>query len=1574
MDTTQTAFQKFISVSDLAREFYPLSSNYVDPGLSKTYVAGRTQFPSGPKLLSLDSRPQLNLRWSLHTWLSLEDSLASQPKQRLLIREHVVVGSQDLTCWALYCKGKRRFIFEYGEHTIISGKATLDFAFETGTEPDDTDEEDPTALTMVALSLNGTHATMFLQGAGEVKNLPGFSEPVLMPAVAHRELPMEMLPTECPGGSILIGDRGVTLAAFEYHPYSMSTLLFHEVEEVGQSLQELAAGIKKPPLAGESAVSNLQMAAHDETQEAVKDSTQDLSTLIRLSGTMAFEAAQSAPGSDGPPANLTGPRADVPWAAAADLSEWRQALATGQSGEVFFDAGALRTGPWALPACGGKPTGAAAGLSEAFQELNTAGISAFTLSWWAKRAAAAPDGGPRQAEEHERLVFRGAEDGAAALKVAFLRGPGLPTNGGWVIQFNGAPSCASGPSADGTCMSSPSFWCQAPGIEDYHSLWRHTAIRFSAPPGSLPSGGEGAIELFLDGVQLCGVSFKLRQELIPHWQSASLSGDGAVVEFCSEGSDAPVLHKGVRLFPTELLEEDLLQLSRDPENQECLDLGLAADNADYLSEFGQGCLDLAAVSSGGSEGVPGGCRLREALENCPISCIHETGPKCFDGIPPKPLEQAGLGAFERIMMWQDEALNATGSSAPSDVFSAHLEAANVAWIPESDTAWHMLFSTVENFPSGDLVYAKDLPDKGPGQHFWVPDHATPESDGWCPGTELDRDLFESICYAELAHDETVNKALSHGVQLQQLNIAYDFQSGKMMRLGRSASMYFWVRKTADEDSNASVTGFDSSGNICFHMTETGVSLFRHGIAESISQGAPEDDQIATLAGGSAHGSRAAGGEWTFFALSISARDGRVLFALDESIAELKLAGLSDGTWGCNSLDAVLNTGSTLLISPIQVSSVPLLPGSIQELYLAERNAFTHLLGPERTHIERAADYERYLRTFASPIVGIAPPVLLQTRKLRYAGTGDSDKCEITRSLSHQLQDAKQYICKHPYECSYDESIVAVPCDSGNQTLSNRFFGHTTKQFKGTDAFPDFAWSLDNEFVIRDSETLIPEFDYIDRDTSKILLLIPFFATQTKVASVLELEMDFGSPKIAAKATFKNVKILSPDELRSWRGWMIAALAVAVLLAVLAFPAAWEETKSLMRFLSKKTSRLRTSFLSKISRTPSDNSVFSFLNPSRYSQDTTQPDLLDVLMFLGLAIFLGVELGLRTDLNDRVQDDFAALAGKDWGDEGTVFDEKIEMFLAKIEDAEYYMSIESQMKMLGFAVLILLGLRIVVFMKFHPRLAAVARTFELIAAEMLNFLFSFGIIFFFLAFTAHVKFGNEFEVFSTLQKALMTQFVVLLAVDLPPFGSNILLTIYLASYVVLCALALLNFFLAIVVNGYTKVQEQALENKVVNSFFKDLVLGLRDTYLWNIKHRYSWPSKVAILKALAKEYPRLFENGYREATSYSEVVMTQDKFHRILAASSDVEEEMDDTTPQNNRWHWIRAAFKGRRVRPDMLHAGAYSLFKHYVKKHPCLVSRSLGQHNSNVSRRDTYDANIHKSDGLVIFKNGHRQA
>lgn len=101
-------------------------------------------------------------------------------------------------------------------------------------------------------------------------------------------------------------------------------------------------------------------------------------------------------------------------------------------------------------------------------------------------------------------------------QLSYLAGGNLPPDGGWLLRINNAPECP--PNDNGTCLGAPAFWCQAPYTGTYDGIWRHFALRFGQQSRDGPAGQElSEVELFVDGVSLCGLSFPGDERLVPHF-------------------------------------------------------------------------------------------------------------------------------------------------------------------------------------------------------------------------------------------------------------------------------------------------------------------------------------------------------------------------------------------------------------------------------------------------------------------------------------------------------------------------------------------------------------------------------------------------------------------------------------------------------------------------------------------------------------------------------------------------------------------------------------------------------------------------------------------------------------------------------------------------------------------------------------------------------------------------------------------------------------------------------------------------------------------------------------------------
>jgi hypothetical protein len=109
-------------------------------------------------------------------------------------------------------------------------------------------------------------------------------------------------------------------------------------------------------------------------------------------------------------------------------------------------------------------------------------------------------------------------------------------------------------------------------------------------------------------------------------------------------------------------------------------------------------------------------------------------------------------------------------------------------------------------------------------------------------------------------------------------------------------------------------------------------------------------------------------------------------------------------------------------------------------------------------------------------------------------------------------------------------------------------------------YPEFAWALDNEILVRDGQVLYPSEDYVDYKTTSVRVLSCLYNYKTHVAAILEADYDLRGLEVIKTVSVKQVKLLTAAEYDVWEGLMIGTVLLVVIVLVLAIPAAIEVRK------------------------------------------------------------------------------------------------------------------------------------------------------------------------------------------------------------------------------------------------------------------------------------------------------------------------------------------------------------------------------------------------------------------------------
>eukprot|EP00930_Biecheleria_cincta_P033653 TRINITY_DN23314_c0_g1_i1.p1 TRINITY_DN23314_c0_g1~~TRINITY_DN23314_c0_g1_i1.p1 ORF type:complete len:944 (+),score=109.87 TRINITY_DN23314_c0_g1_i1:104-2935(+) len=179
---------------------------------------------------------------------------------------------------------------------------------------------------------------------------------------------------------------------------------------------------------------------------------------------------------------------------------------------------------------------------------------------------------------------------------------------------------------------------------------------------------------------------------------------------------------------------------------------------------------------------------------------------------------------------------------------------------------------------------------------------------------------------------------------------------------------------------------------------------------------------------------------------------------------------------------------------------------------------------------------------------------------------------------------------------------------------------------------------------------------------------------------------------------------------------------------------------------------------------------------------------------------------------------------------------------------------SNLKHAGFFVVVTLFMRLCIFMSLHPRLGVLADTMIVVFDDTCHFLIYFLLISVLFAFLGSWAFAAQDSQFESIEQTFWTQFRMFTGVDIPlpraVLNSQAAFAVYLVVYVLVVFITLLNFLLAIVVNGYTSVQA-ALETNLSE---QNALYDFSDALVALLLRRK--PSSLRMLAYLAAVEPSL----------------------------------------------------------------------------------------------------------------------
>lgn len=199
--------------------------------------------------------------------------------------------------------------------------------------------------------------------------------------------------------------------------------------------------------------------------------------------------------------------------------------------------------------------------------------------------------------------------------------------------------------------------------------------------------------------------------------------------------------------------------------------------------------------------------------------------------------------------------------------------------------------------------------------------------------------------------------------------------------------------------------------------------------------------------------------------------------------------------------------------------------------------------------------------------------------------------------------------------------------------------------------------------------------------------------------------------------------------------------------------------------------------------------------------------------------------------------------------------------AALADLIEYSKKDSRIRVWAFCLVILSIFQVSVYMKAHPLTALMISVVRAITWDIVHFLIIFFILFFMLFLLGAWSFGADLKVFSTIPGSLVQGTNWVLGWDvavadgyesLPDGTDRALLIVWELCCLIFLSLFMLNFLLAIIVDGYMAAKRATIDNEAENDFLTDLVY-----VSWATAKRWynNWPIHSHVLEATMDLNPK-----------------------------------------------------------------------------------------------------------------------
>lgn len=607
---------------------------------------------------------------------------------------------------------------------------------------------------------------------------------------------------------------------------------------------------------------------------------------------------------------------------------------------------------------------------------------------------------------------------------------------------------------------------------------------------------------------------------------------------------------------------------------------------------------------------------------------------------------------------------------------------------------------------------------------------------------------------------------------------------------------------------------------------------------------------------------------------------------------------------------VINVMGDVRLSPIRLQSQFPTKGYIATVRYSELEHQNRRIGPAKPLEQQlTADLERDVRVFREKPFLIAPPLLIQSRF-------EEDACNwgFSDEVLHEfVRRGLETRCVAPYSCSAYGPQQVYKCPSDKHFTGN-FFGLSPSEFGRDEAVPRhylefLATITDHSIVVRpdyaDGPPKIMYTDeFLDTLTEEVKVSAIFYAVQFGVTTNLIISFDTTSGRVRGKFVLEHYVALTGDNLKLFWTLMMFVLLLLIIMAADQFLSARHALEKIHQN-AKEASETLTSAdegegaivqAQNVSRRNSSQNIVATLKNMTKKDDLGEETsalilnlAFDAFVFFCALSFLGLILWQKTFSGINTEGFVGDLLELEWhGNDdalGGQKDQKKDRFVEILGQLTNKIGVNRDIELVGMVITMFIFIRMVLATSAHPRIAHITATLAYSVSDIMHYFVVFAIVICGFSMVATWRFGDRREDLATVYTAMRTLFDAVLGPPHTLTASDdethefvfFVVLVHIVNFFFLTA-----FFLAIVIKGYEMMMDDVETCTVEQDIISDLwaVFKLR-----LLKIRFRMPRSASIVH----ELERLKDYKYVEMDSLTKI------FEDVLKAE---EEEKKKRMPKH----------------------------------------------------------------------------